>query len=399
MVTVTENARDISVTQARYRPLGVAAGAAQTWQIPLCLARGATRACSLMQGESATIPAFVGKGALMGNAGGAGYYRFRLSNAGWDQLIAEAGTLPGREALALADSLWADFAAGTGSFDRVIAAARALSTNPERLAAVELANRLAGLANTGLTAEQLPRYAALMRSIYSPRLAALGFDAKVGAHARDSSQAQSLRQSLVALVALEGRDPKLRAQLVAAAEAYVGGDAQALDVAFRSAALEAAVQDRGIPFMKRLHESALKSTDSLFRLNSVVAIGAANTPELADEALRLAFTPGMQSLETVRMVFGLSLQPESREVVATFAERNFKQLLDAFPGFLRPRIVELFGGYCAKTDIARVEHWIRPNLAELGGGELELSQTKERIALCVALKDAKGDEIGRALAN
>jgi aminopeptidase N len=399
MVTVTENEHDISLTQTRYRPLGVAPAAAQTWQIPLCLARGATRSCSLMPGASATIPAFVGKGALMANAGGAGYYRFRLSNSGWDQLIAEAGTLPGREALALADSMWADFAAGTGSFDRVVAAARALSTNPERLAVLELANRLAGLANTGLTAEQLPHYAILMRSIYGPRLAALGFDPKAGAHKSESSQAQSLRQSLVPLVALEGRDPKLRAQLVAAAEAYLGGDMQALDVAYRPTALEVAVQDRGIPFMKRLHESVLKSTDSLFRQNSVVAIGGANTPELAEEALRLAFTPGMQSLETVRMVFGLSLQPEAREVVASFAERNFKQLLDAFPGFLRPRIVELFGGYCAKTDIARVEQWIQPKLAELGGGELELSQTKERIALCAALKDAKGAEIGRALGN
>jgi aminopeptidase N len=400
MVTVTENAKDISLAQTRYRPLGVAAPAtAQTWQIPLCLARGASRTCSLMQGASSTIPLFPGKAALMPNAGGAGYYRFRLSNSGWDQLIAEAGTLPGREALALADSLWADFAAGTGSFDRVIAAARALSKNPERLAVVELAGRLAGLAKTGLTAEQLPKYAALMRSIYSPRLAALGFDPKVGAHSSDSSEKQSLRQSLVPLVALEGRDPKLRAQLSAAAAAYLGGNTHALDVAFRPTALEVAVQDRGIPFMKRLQESMLKSTDSLYRQNSAIALGGANTRALADEALRIAVTPGMQSLETVRMFFALSRQPNAREALAAEADRNFKRLLEAFPGFLRPRIVEMFAGYCSKADIARVERWIQPNLAHLGGGELELAQTKERIALCVALKEAKGEEISRALAR
>jgi len=33
------------------------------------------------------------------------------------------------------------------------------------------------------------------------------------------------------------------------------------------------------------------------------------------------------------------------------------------------------------------------------GGELELAQTKERIALCAALKSAKQEEIARALAN
>jgi hypothetical protein len=159
------------------------------------------------------------------------------------------------------------------------------------------------------------------------------------------------------------------------------------------------VQDRGIPFMKRLQDSMLKSTDSLFRQNSAIALGGADTPELADEALQLAFTPGMQSLETVRMFFALSFQPNARESLAVVADKNFKQLLEAFPGFLRPRIVQLFGGYCSNADIVRVEHWIQPNLAQLGGGELELAQTKERIALCVALRDAKAAEIGRVLSN
>jgi hypothetical protein len=227
----------------------------------------------------------------------------------------------------------------------------------------------------------------------------MGFDPKAGAHSRESSQAQSLRQALVPLVAIEGRDPKLRAQLVTAAEAYVGGDAKALDVAFRLAALEVAVQDRGFPFMQRLQVNLLKSNDSLFRHDATIALGSANTPELAEHALQLAFTPGMQSLETVRMFFRLSLQPRARETLAAVADKNFKRLLDAFPGFLRPRIVELFGGYCSKADVARVDRWIQPNLAQLGGGELELAQTKERIALCATLKEAKGAEIGRALSH
>jgi hypothetical protein len=399
MVTVTENAKAISLAQTRYRPLGVAAGEAQNWQIPLCLRRGTNRSCTLLQGASASTAALTGAGALMPNAGGAGYYRFRLSDSGWDQLIAEAATLRSREGLALADSIWADFSAGTGSFDRVIKAARALSVSTERLPAVELANRLAGMSQTALTAEQRPQYWKLVRSIYGPRLAALGFDPRVGAHSRESSAAQSLRQSLVPIVAFEGRDPKLREQLTAAALAYLDGDSQALDPAYRLNALQVAVQERGVPFMKRLHESMLKSTDSLFRQHSSVAIGAADSPKLAKEALRMAFEPGMQSLETVRLFFSLSFQPNSREELAVMADRNFKTLLDAFPGFLRPRIVELFGGYCTKADIARVDRWIQPNLAQLGGGELELSQTKEHIALCVALREAKGAQISRALAE
>ncbi|MEY2883226.1 MAG: hypothetical protein RL490_950, partial [Pseudomonadota bacterium] len=53
----------------------------------------------------------------------------------------------------------------------------------------------------------------------------------------------------------------------------------------------------------------------------------------------------------------------------------------------------------SSADIARVEALIRPNLKILGGGELELEQTKQRIGQCVALKTAKGGEITAALAG
>jgi hypothetical protein len=38
-------------------------------------------------------------------------------------------------------------------------------------------------------------------------------------------------------------------------------------------------------------------------------------------------------------------------------------------------------------------------MKELGGGELELAQTKERIVRCFALKSAKGAEIDAALSQ
>jgi hypothetical protein len=42
---------------------------------------------------------------------------------------------------------------------------------------------------------------------------------------------------------------------------------------------------------------------------------------------------------------------------------------------------------------------VRPNLAILGGGELELSQTKERIGQCAALKEARGSQIAAVMAK
>jgi hypothetical protein len=377
----------------------VAAAAPQTWNIPVCITRGAAHECRVLESASATMPASAGNGPLMPNANGAGYYRFRLDDAGWDALIAVAPTLSGREALAFADSLWADFAAGTGNFDRVIAAARALSTNPERLAVLELALRLQDLTNTVLTPDQRPRMRAIIRSIYAPRLAAVGFDPAAGAHAQDDSQKQSLRQSLVPLVAIIGRDPQVRSQLVTAAQAYLDGNKNALDPAFRQTALAVAVQEGGKPFMARLHDALLKSTDSQFRSDSSVALGFADQQEIAQQALDYALSPGLKPMESIRMMFSLAGQPDARQMLDATLEKNFKQVMEIFPGFARSHMIELFDGSCDSGDVARLDRLIAPRLAEIGGGELELAQAKERIGLCVALKQAKGAEIAKVLAN
>ncbi len=134
-------------------------------------------------------------------------------------MIASAARLPGRDALALADSLWADFAAGPGSFARVIAGARALAQNAEPLAAVELGFRLKRLADSELDPADQAGYRRLMQGIYGARLAELGLELRSGAHAAESLDRQALRQSLVPYAALEGRDPGLRGRLAAAAEA------------------------------------------------------------------------------------------------------------------------------------------------------------------------------------
>ncbi|MEA3140413.1 MAG: hypothetical protein QOK23_2582 [Gammaproteobacteria bacterium] len=399
VVDVGETSQALTLTQTRYRPLGVEPAAAQTWAIPMCLARGPTRSCTLLETATGMVAPIAAGGPLTPNAGGHGYYRFRLDGAGWDRLIAAGATLPGRDALAAADSLWADFAAGSGTFQRVVAGARSMSQNPERLAVIELAHRLKVLADSALTPEQVRGYRKLMQSIYGPRLAALGLDLRPGAYASEPAPRQALRQSLVPIVTLDGRDPEFRAQLAAAAAAYIGGDTQAIDSSFRGTALRVAVQDGGVPFMTQLKAVLVNSSDPLFRQEASSAIGSADTPALAEAALELALSPGIQPLETMRIVFNTASQPGSRETALAFTDQHFKKVMESFPGFARPQFVTLFDGHCAPDDLAKVDAYMQPKLKELGGGELELAQTKERIALCFALKSAKGAEIGAVLAQ
>jgi aminopeptidase N len=400
VVTVQSDSQAIALTQTRYRPLGVNATAAQLWSIPICLSREGKRTCTLLDRSSSKIMPLSGvDAALMPDVDGAGYYRFSLDAPGWDRLVRAAPQLPAREAMAVADNLWADFAAGNNTFVRVVAGARALSANPERHAALKLGERLQGMANTMLTAEQLPAYRRLMGSIYGPRLAALGVDVTAGAYAKEAAERRALRESLTSLVALEARDSKLRTQLGAAAAAYLAGDEHALDPSFRRAALRVAVQDKGVSVLDQLKGVLIKSSDPLFKIDASVAIGSADSAVVAKAALAIAMSTTVAATDSLTILYVLSAQPAARDLTTEYARTHLASLLNVFPGPARPLIVKLSEGYCQPEDAAKVEAFFRPKLSMLGGGELELAQTTEQIAVCSALKTAKGTEIVAALAN
>lgn len=400
VVTVGADAQSMTLAQSRYHPLGVEASPRQLWIIPICLSRGDDRSCTLLESKSASIARLSDHGhALMPNANGAGYYRFRLDGPSWDRLINTSAELPGREAMALADSLWADFAAGRIDFNRVVAGARALSANPEPLAAVGLAYRLKYIADSMLTPEQQAAYRKLMGSIYGPRLTALGDDVTAGAYAGEPAQRRMLRESLLPLVALEARDPALRAKLVGAAKAYLGGDARALDPSFRGVALQVAVQSGDVAFIARLKDTLLKSSDPQFKRDISIAIGAGDTASLADAALAVATSPGLGSPQSMNIFYSLAREPGARATTTMFVRKNFAQLMGLLPTFSRPRIVGMFESYCRAGEADEIEAFFRPRLEAMGGGELELAQTEERIRLCAALRTAKSGEIAASLAN
>ena len=83
LLTFTRKGDNFEVAQSRYVSLGTRPQP-EKWIVPLCLRRGTVRHCQLLDGQTArfTLP---GKGPLIPNADGAGYYRFELlpQRLGW----------------------------------------------------------------------------------------------------------------------------------------------------------------------------------------------------------------------------------------------------------------------------------------------------------------------------
>lgn len=386
------------LSQQRYRPIGVAAQPTpQTWTVPVCARQGETRSCTLLGGATGTLT-LRGSGLAVPNADGAGYWRYSLDDAGWARLLQGADTLPAREAMAAADSLWADFLAGNASFARVIAGARAFAAHRERSATLQLPQAIAEVELLDLSPAASAGLRRLAAELSLPRLRALGaVSFAPGAYAGEETGQGLLRQNLIDYAAQTARDATLRSQLAAAAEGALAATPRPVDPSYRELAFAVAVEDRGVTFMNRLRDSLAKSGDPLFRSHAVRALGHATSAAEVARALELTRDPALQSTERLSLMTRLAGQPLGRDALLALFTRDFDGAIAGVPAFARARIPTLFGGYCSADKADAVEALFRPQLATLGGGELELSQALGAIRQCVALRAAKRAEVETAL--
>jgi aminopeptidase N len=387
-----------SVTQSRYARLGATAPATK-WGIPLCVRRAAGKQqCQLLDQASGTVRA-VGAGALIPNAGGTGYYRFELPAKDWDALIALAAKLPGGEAQALDDSLFASFQAGRASPAQVVTMAVTMAANPDSYASAAGMGSLEWFDRTGmLDAAGTESYRRLIRQVYAPKVAALGFDPKAGAYANEDPEKAQLRVSAVTELALAGRDPDLRRKFAAAGKAYLAGDKSALDAAWLGTAFLILVEEEGLATAKVLAEAALGSQDSSFRNAALGAVGGSGKAEVATWVLDGFKDERLRRNERLGLIRAVVASRDTRGMGFAWVKANYDELSKGAGIFFASRLPGMVGGFCSASKADEIAEFLRPKFAGKTGA-LEAERTIERIRSCGALKDARGAAMSAELAK
>lgn len=397
VVDVRRQGGGIVATQSRYAFLG-SSPPPLSWTIPFCVRVGAAKQCALLD-KSATPLAAPASGIIMPNVGGAGYYRFNLAPADWQSLIAASGTLSPGEALATTDSLWAAFRAGKAPASWLFSEARAVAANPDATASIDGGRRITGLRARGLiTKASLPGYRALLASIYTPRLSALGFDPAAGAYAKDDPDRQSLRHDLVEMVSDEAGDPAVRTTLGTAGEKYLSGNAAALDPGFLGSALTVVAQEGGLPVVKSLIDKALASEDPTFRQTAIGAAASSGHPDAAAYLLGLQ-DKRMRSYDRIGLIFGVVGHPDTRDLGTDWILANYEKLLAGSNGiFLTSRLPQALATQCGADRADLIDTKVGALIRKADAGVLGYERTLESIRHCGVLRQAKAAEIAAALA-
>ena len=396
VVDIHRDGSKLVATQARYAFLG-SNPPPLSWTIPFCVRASAAKSCSLLD-QKTTMLDSPGPGAIMPNVGGTGYYRFDLQPDDWKSLISSSPQLSPGEALATTDSLWASFRAGKAPASWLIDEARAMAANPSAAASVDAGGRLAGLESVGLIGpESKTAFRSLIASIYGPRLAGIGFDPKFGAHASDTPDQQRLRQQLVGLMAFDAHDPAVRAKLKAAGDAFLAGDKQAVDPAFRGAALAVVAEDGNLATAQAMIEKGLSSEDADVRQAELGAAAGGGHADVANYIFNLN-DKRLRSFDRIMLLGELSSEPETREMTTQWILANYDKLTSGNGIFITSRLPGMFNSQCGVEQAQRIEQTLGPKVMQVGSGVLEFRRMLERVRNCGILKQAKQAEIAAALA-
>lgn len=389
-----------TVSQSRYARLGSQAAPIH-WGIPLCVrwTGEKDRNCQLLDQQTGAL-AKSGSGALVPNAAGTGYYRFELPAAEWDALIEAAPKLPGGEALALDDSLFASFLAGRASAARLVRGATRLAANPDSYASEAGIGSLDWFFRAGmLDAKGQAGYRRLIRKIHAPRVAAMGFTPRAGAYAGEDAEQSHKRVQAVSQMARAGRDPALRRQLGDAGLAYLAGNAAALDPAWFGLALGVVVEEGGLAAAKQVADAALASQDPLFRPAALGAVSGAGKEEIGRWVLDEFTDSRLRRSERQGMIRGVVSASGTRDLGFAWLQQHYAELFEGGGGiFFAARLPGMLGGYCSVARADEIAAFLRPRLAGKTGA-LELERTLERVRTCGVLKDARGAEISGELAR
>lgn len=395
----------LNVSQSRYAFAGSSVATAQTWQVPFCASWNEEEQrvgrCSMLR-EAHHELAFPVRSCpvkVMPNADGAGYYRFELPKGKFRALVDDLNHLDAAEALAVADSYGASYAAGRIGTKDYLAALPAFTAHPAWDVAVAPLSRLKPILDHVLSGAAADEAREQVRSAYAPLLRRIGLrdscaSGGTAAQPLDCSheagaahEAAQLREALVPFMAMQAGDRILRDELRVVAEQLLEGPRQSTwSSGIARTALAVAAQDGGVQTFDRLTKRLAESTSSAVRLDLLTAMGAITDTSLTSKVRDLALRGALNDEEALAL---LSAHADVEANMASFwawQRAHLPELLERYTGdYPRSGFIGLAGHLCTSAAGNEVRAAFAPYLKDSPEGNRALDETVDRISQCAAL--------------
>jgi alanyl aminopeptidase len=385
LVCEPKAAPKIVLSQERYVPAGSTGGAAETWQIPVCVRYSAgkkeDRACALVNAPSIDLP-LSGTACpdwVLPNQGGVGYYHVAYSPKDLDALFHAGDKLSLAERLSVLRDMGALVQSGKLPAGAALAHLADLVKDPSphiQRAAAALINELP---DRILAAELRPAFARFVDKALSKRALELGFRPKAG----ESDDIRLIRPTLVGAAALRGESSALGAEADKLALTWLDNPS-ALEDDMVGVVLTVAAHRGDRALFDRLHAELAKPSTPRRRRHILNAMASFRDPAVVRAGLALFLSKELDPRDALPLLF-----PDDRMVDVSFAflKDNYDAVIARLPGELAgdaPRFGEAF---CTSRDRAEVDAIFKGRVEKLTGAPRALAQVLEQITLCSAQRE------------
>jgi len=395
----------VRLAQSRWLPRGSTASRDRTWQIPVCVrhpAKGGTgETCTLLSEPAGVLPLAGSCPAwVMPNAGGAGYFLWSLPPADLHHLVAKGlPRLDAAEKISVVASVQGAWKAGTLPFDGALEALAAIAGDPDPEIAGQPIDFLVFARERLVPDGAVADVEALARRLYRPAFEKLGWAPRPG----EAPSVTKFRGAALGALVSIGRDPATTREAAARGAALLGLAGNAPDPAavapdLRSAALTAALRTVGAPaFDAMLAQHAAAS--GTMRASLLHALGTAEGPELAPRAADLWQRRELGASDRFEVLGALARRRDTRALALATAERHADEMLDGSPEGSQAFFPDYVAGGCSREDRDRLKALVEPRLARWPGMQKQLDEELEATALCAAVREADGEQVGKAFAR
>jgi alanyl aminopeptidase len=372
----------VALAQGRYLPLGAIEVVTPRWHLPVCVQAGiggkGIRACTVLAGADGVIelpgcPAWVWP-----NAGGRGYYRSSLDEAGWRALLTRGWRrLSGSERLAAVQDLLAAVEAGEMGVNVALDLVPSL-VNQNFPEIVHLAVKIVDGIDAWISDEWRPAFALWIVKQFGPLARKRGDPTALPVGVEE----ERLRSAVVLLVAELGADRGLRESAVAQAPKW-----RTLPEAIRGDVLVMAV--RAQPSMHDELLTAFKSeTDRTLRGELARALGSVPEPERLASSLALTLDPGIDIRVTAPILWAAVDRRDTRVTTEAFVIEHFDELVARMPGDSALALLRVITASCDATKVEPLRALSTAKLGQKRGAQRRIDQTFERMSQCAARRQA-----------
>lgn len=295
------------------------------WRVPVVAqAVGGARVDTVVEGGKGTLDV-PGCGAVVVNAGQAGYYRTLYGDAQFAALGKDFPRLDAIDQLGIMNDTWALGLAGLRPASDYLELARGVSVDADPAIWADIAASLGSIANhlKGTPVAQ-KRFQVYARGVLQPAFERVGWTAKPG----DSAPVQLLRTTLIGTLAgLEDA-----AVIVEARRRFAAGpdDEQAMPPALRTLITAIVANKADAATWDRLHAMAKAEKTPLIKDELYGLLGIAEDKALAQRALDLALTDEPGATNSAGMIRAVAGQhPDLAFDFAVAHRAQVEKLVDA----------------------------------------------------------------------